>query len=225
MNLEDIINALKRKSWLIVLITITCTGITIFINLYVVKPLFTTDRSIYLMTYNNRDTDKRITNDDVLVSKELTKNCIEMLEIDTLASETIDKLNIKDLNENELSKKINIKLKDDTNILQVSIKDTDGSRAIDLINSISNTIINKINDVYDKDNVDVKILDESKLPKVTVEQHKVRYTLLSFIASTLGSVCLVILLEFLDTTVKSVQDIEQELGYTVIGIIPEMNIK
>ena len=85
---------------------------------------------------------------------------------------------------------------------------------------ISGIIIfsNVIVELYRIENVD--IIDRAQVPISPVGPAKMRNTVLAAFAGGMFAVGLVILLEFLNTKVKTTEDVERYLGLSVIGSIP-----
>ena len=67
---------------------------------------------------------------------------------------------------------------------------------------------------------DVEILDKAQVPRRPFKPDKVKNTLLAIILGLFGGVFLAFFIEYFDTTVKSVQDIEKESVLPVLGIVP-----
>jgi len=219
---ERIIKALLRKWWLILLVTFIITGLSAVYFKYSVKPIYESNTTMYIMArdsiqgnYSNSDT---ITTDNIIVSQQLLKDYGEILKSDTVTSAVWERLG----NKSETSS-VRISMVNDTNLLSLSVDDPNPAKAQDVANVYSQVFIEKIVGITNQNNI--TIVDTAKLPTKPIEQKTTKKLLTVALSSFLAICGLILLLEFLDNTARTVDDIENELGYNVIGIIPEMDIK
>ena len=67
----------------------------------------------------------------------------------------------------------------------------------------------------------VNIIDPAIVPTTPSSPNKVRNLEIGLILGILIGIGIVFLIEYLDTTVKSIEDVEQLTGFTLLGIIPD----
>jgi exopolysaccharide transport family protein len=66
----------------------------------------------------------------------------------------------------------------------------------------------------------IRFVDRANHPLIPVKPKKKLIVIAAFIATLFAGVMLVILLDYLDSTLKSPEDIENKLGVTLLGLIP-----
>lgn len=71
----------------------------------------------------------------------------------------------------------------------------------------------------------VRFVDRANHPLVPIKPNKTRIVLLAFVAALIGGVMLAFLLEYLDSTLKSPEDVEYKLGVALLGLIPFYKLK
>jgi len=92
----------------------------------------------------------------------------------------------------------------------------------DLAASIANSMADEFSKaVIDIKKVDsVSIVDTAVTPTHPVKPNKKLNVLIAFVVGLMASVGLVFLLEYMDNTVKTSDDVEKLLGIPVLGVIP-----
>jgi uncharacterized protein involved in exopolysaccharide biosynthesis len=71
----------------------------------------------------------------------------------------------------------------------------------------------------------VRIIEEATTPTIPIRPQKGRNIILSLVAGLVLAVGAALALEYLDTTVKTPEDVERHLGLPVIGIVPAFHAR
>ena len=69
-------------------------------------------------------------------------------------------------------------------------------------------------------NGNIKVIEEVKLPEAPISPNKKMNIAIAFLLGLMVSVGLALLLEFLDNTFKTKDQLERELDIPVLGVIP-----
>ena len=224
MEIEIIKRAIIKKLWLVILITMVCTGITYYISVYKIKPIYRADITVYVVSKNSSSTsDNSLNYNDIMVNREMIKDYPNLLVSKKVTSGAIDKLGIENLTAEELAKNLSIKTSNDTNVFVITVRDNSAERAKKIANTVGEVFITTVRNLTNQNNLN--IVDSADLPAYPENVSRYNNIFLSFIVSLLGSMGIIALAEYKDTTIKTVEQVEGKIGYRVIGIIPEMNIK
>ena len=223
-DLMTIIKIILRKLWIIILVAAVFTGGTAYVTARFYKKVYQAKVSLYVLTkYYYNDELQPTTYDDIMVSQQMVKDYSELIKSNRVTSAVIEELGITDITPEQLAGMLSISLKQDTNILEIIVTDTIPLRAKDIANTVSEVFIEKIRALTHQDNI--SIVDEAKLPVNPVNSKRNVSIILALLVSVVGTAGLIILLEYVNNKVRTVDDIENKLGYSVLGIIPKMNIK
>ena len=119
----------------------------------------------------------------------------------------------------DIKEKITVNIPVDTRILSITVRDSDPNQAATIANTLRDEAAKKIIEVTKVS--DVTTL-EAALPaeKPSTPQTK-RNLVLGFIVGAFLATALVLVLEVLDDRVKRPQDIEEGLGMTLLGVVPQ----
>ncbi|KUP22645.1 lipopolysaccharide biosynthesis protein [Paenibacillus sp. DMB5] len=124
----------------------------------------------------------------------------------------------------ELLKKVNVSSVNNTQVMTLVVRDNSYQRAAEIVNAISLVFKQEIPSLFNVQNV--SILNEAKLnPPVApgpVEPNVVMNMAIAFIVSLMIGLGIAFLLEYLDDTLKTEEDIEKYLGLPTIAMITRL---
>jgi len=204
-------NIIKRGKWIIIIITLIST-------IAGVKLSF------------NSGIDTYFTNEAIIIGKEddatnnqnLIKTYIEIAKSNSVAEKASAKLNGA-VSSRDIENSTMTKMQLNTSILTLTTIATNKKQALDIINAVSDSFIEESQRLYP--NGKVQIMDQAKEPQIVVSTFSIRNTGISFLMGLMASIIILIAMDFMDTTVKSEDDIGEELGLPVIGNIQKYKIK
>ncbi len=217
MDLRECYNIIKKRMSLIIAITLACILVSAVFSYFIIKPVYKSDISVIIGRSENSNTDPKLNYNDVMMYQKMVKTYSELAKSRTVAEDVIKKLNLN-MMPNELLSSISISPKGDTEFLTITVKSRDPKQARDIANQMAKSLKDISKQVKNVDNV--QLLDEAMLP---TKQDSPKPLLNMAIALFLGimiSIGVAFLIEYLDNTLKTQEDIEKILGIPVIGVIP-----
>ncbi|WP_163194448.1 YveK family protein [Clostridium thermarum] len=221
MEIKEYINILKKRFLLIVVITLLSTFTSAVFSYLIIKPTYKADISVII----GKKEDSQATNynyNDVMMYQKLVKTYSIMTTSRTVVEDVIEKQNL-DLSIGEVQKMISVSPKGDTQFLTITVKSKNAQTAQIIANQLAKSLKEIGQDVLSEDNV--HILDEALLPTSPDSPKPLLNTGIAFFLGMMVSIGLVFLLEYLDNTVKTQEDIERLIGVPVIGIIPLVQVE
>ena len=171
-----------------------------------------------MVSRQNQD-NNALTNSDLQAGSYLVKDYREIILSQNVLSQAIEELKL-DMTPAELSKKISVSVPTDTRILSITAKDGNPKEAARIANGLRNVAAEKIIAVTKVS--DVTTLDEAEVPQSPSSPNIRRNVLLGFIAGAGLMVVLMVVVEVLDDRVKRPEDIEELMGFTLLGIVPDI---
>ena len=207
----------KRKFW-IVLVALVFAIAAFGYSAFLAKKEYQSTSRIYVVSRQNQD-NNALTNSDLQAGSYLVKDYREIILSQNVLSQAIDELKL-DMTPAELSKKINVSVPTDTRILSITAKDGDPKEAARIANGLRNVAAEKIISVTKVS--DVTTLDEAEVPQLPSSPNIRRNVLLGFVAGAGLMVVLLVVVEVLDDRVKRPEDIEELMGLTLLGIVPDI---
>ena len=185
---------------------------------FLAKKEYQSTSRIYVVSRQNQD-NNALTNSDLQAGSYLVKDYREIILSQNVLTQAIEELKL-DLTPAELSKKISVSVPTDTRILSITAKDGDPKEAARIANGLRNVAAEKIISVTKVS--DVTTLDEAEVPQSPSSPNIRRNVLLGFIAGAGLMVVLMVVVEVLDDRVKRPEDVEELMGLTLLGIVPDI---
>ena len=212
------LKTLWKRKFSIVLVALVFAIAAFGYSAFLAKKEYQSTSRIYVVSRQNQD-NNALTNSDLQAGSYLVKDYREIILSQNVLSQAIEELKL-DLTPAELSKKISVSVPTDTRILSITAKDGDPKEAARIANGLRNVAAEKIIAVTKVS--DVTTLDEAEVPQTPSSPNIRRNVLLGFIAGAGLMVVLLVVLEVLDDRVKRPEDIEELMGLTLLGVVPDI---
>ena len=212
------LKTLWKRKFSIVLVALVFAIAAFGYSAFLSKKEYQSTSRIYVVSRQNQD-NNALTNSDLQAGSYLVKDYREIILSQNVLSQAIEELKL-DLTPAELSKKISVSVPTDTRILSITAKDGDPKEAARIANGLRNVAAAKIISVTKVS--DVTTLDEAEVPQSPSSPNIRRNVLLGFIAGAGLMVVLMVVVEVLDDRVKRPEDIEELMGFTLLGIVPDI---
>ena len=219
-SVEIDVLALLHKLWtkkLLILFTAFYFAAFSFLGTYFfIQPTYTSTTRIYVV--NQATDNKNLSAQDLQAGTYLVNDYKEIITSNDVLSEVIkdEKLN---LSETELSKMVSVNIPTDTRLISISVKAKTGQDAQVLANKVREVASKKIKTVTKVE--DVTTLEEAKLPSSPSSPNIKRNVLLGAILGGFVAIVAVLVREVLDDRVRRPEDVEDALGMTLLGIVPD----
>ena len=212
------LKTLWKRKFSIVLVALVFAIAAFGYSAFLAKKEYQSTSRIYVVSRQNQD-NNALTNSDLQAGSYLVKDYREIILSQNVLSQAIEELKL-DLTPAELSKKISVSVPTDTRILSITAKDGNPKEAARIANGLRNVAAEKIISVTKVS--DVTTLDEAEVPQSPSSPNIRRNVLLGFIAGASLMVVLMVVVEVLDDRVKRPEDIEELMGLTLLGIVPDI---
>ena len=215
IDIRDLFDLIKKKIYIIIIIIIIfCVNGFIYMK-FINIPKYKSSASIVLTSNSVNNT--TFTTNDLTINKNMVQTYSEIVKSRKVVESVIKALNIN-LDYDDLVKKIEVSSVSNTEIIKISVVSSNPSNATIIANSLANTFVLEVSDIYNMTNV--KILDGANIP---LEPYNVNYLKMELIMFALGlvvSLILITLIYYFDNTIKSPEQVENKLGLPILGRIP-----
>ena len=213
INLIEVFEYYKNKLiWILASILVVILLGNIF-TIATRVPMYKSNTTILLVGSN-----EKVNQNDVSLNNNLVPTYSEIIKSRNVLNQVIKNLNL-DYSVEQLSNSITVGTKTGTQIITVTVSNKDSKKAKDIANEVSIVFAKEIKDLYKLDNVAIidNAVEASKPYNLTYLKDNVIYFGIGLVLS-----CGVIFIMFyFDTTIKSTESIEEKLGLTVLGVVPE----
>ncbi|WP_067840996.1 YveK family protein [Amphibacillus sediminis] len=223
ISLREIFQVIRKRLGMIIILTIGAALISGVVTLFFVTPLYQAS-SQFLVNQNRTQTDAAVDLNDIRTNVELINTYNVIITSNRILNDVIDELELP-LSTATLSEKISVSNENNSQVVTVTVTDPDPALAVSIANTTVEVFRSQIDDLMSVDNVNV--LNEAVLAaNPSPVSPSIRLNIaIAFVLGAMISVGLAFLLEVLDTTVKTEQDVEQKLELPVLGVVSHINDK
>ena len=223
LDLIELIQIFWEKRVQIILIVAIFIVLGLIYTMGFVKPKYKAETSLLLATNSSSQSNSDgITINDLNINSKLVSTYSDMVKKgNKIPREVIKNLGI-DLQEDDVRKSITIQARDNADMIDIIVKYDDPLIAQKIANETAKVFIENVKQYYKIENL--YIYDEAELE---TEPYNINHTKDILIFAVIGIVIsfgYVLIANMLDTTIKSVQDIEKTSGVTVLASIPVYDI-
>ena len=219
IDVLSLVKTLWRRKFLIVVTAFVMAIITLGYNTFIIKPTYTSSTRIYVVNRQPGD-NSTLTNQDLQAGSYLVKDYKEIILSQDVLAKVISDLKLN-MQPSALAKKITVTVPTDTRIVSIAVSDGDAKEAARIANSLRQVAAEKIIAVTKV--ADVTTLEEAEIPNAPSSPNIRRNTLIGFLAGGVLISVVILVVEVLDDRVKKPEDVEEALGITLLGVVPNMN--
>lgn len=221
INLKELFRYLLSKFYIVLLILVTVVSTGEVYSIYIKTPLYKSTTKIVLTT-SEEGSGSGITTSDVTLSNNLVKTYSEIVTSRNVLSKVISNLNLNATPE-DLAGKVSVASVTNTQIITISVSDSNADTAQKIANEIAKVFKAEISALYKIDNV--QIVDKAQVAAAPYNVDMMKQTLQFLAAGLALGVAVVLVMFYLDNTIKSSQIVEDKLGLVVLGVVPMVGKK
>ena len=216
----DVLYLLRKlwsKKFFIVFVGLLVGTIALLGSVFFMKPKYTSTTRIYVVS---RSSDTSLTNQDLQAGSYLVNDYKEVITSSEVLSSVIDQEKLS-MSVGELSKDIAVTIPTDTRVISIAVTDTDAQRACDIANTVRQVAAEKIKAVTKVD--DVTTLESATKPNHPSSPNVKKNAAIGALAGVFLAVVGILVAEVLDDRVRRPEDIEEVLGMTLLGVVPDVD--
>ncbi|WP_423214564.1 Wzz/FepE/Etk N-terminal domain-containing protein [Streptococcus equinus] len=214
----DVLYLLRKlwsKKFFIVFVGLLVGTIALLGSVFFIKPKYTSTTRIYVVS---RSSDTALTNQDLQAGSYLVNDYKEVITSSEVLASVIDQEKLS-MSAGQLSGEISVNIPTDTRVISISVTDTDAQRACDIANTVREVAAEKIKAVTKVD--DVTTLESATKASHPSSPNVKKNAAIGFLAGAFVAIVGILVAEVLDDRVRRPEDIEEVLGLTLLGVVPD----
>lgn len=215
ISIGEIFNSLKKRWKLIFICAMIVTISMAVFTLFFIKPKYETSTKLFVG--KEQGAEQGYNSSDVQMYQQLLKTYSEVIKTRDIAKAAIDNGNLK-LKTEEVLSNLSVVTLADTQILQIKYESTNPEESMKVIKEIKEEFMKTAVELVPNGNI--QVLEEAVFPEKPVSPNKKMNIAIGLILGLMVGVGLAVLLEFLDNSFRSKEQLEKELDIPVIGTIP-----
>lgn len=193
IGIKGYLQIIKRRSWIIFLITFIAILVSTGVSFFAVSPVYEANTTL-LVDINKKPGAEMITSEQLSVSEKLAVTYGEIIKSKSVLNEVEDSLDLS-CGYEELSDKVNVSSINKTQIISVSVQDTNPKRAAEIANAIPTAFQQEVKRITEAN--DVKVIDKAVVPRKPAKPNKATIIAISAILGIMISLFVIFSLEYL----------------------------
>ena len=224
INLTEIMSAIVRKLWLIVLCAVVAGAAARIYTENFITPLYRSSVSIYVNnTVTTNNTTMGISASDLATSQRLVLTYINILRSDTVLEKVAENVREKDgiqTSAGAIRGAMTAGSMGETELFEVSISTPNPHTSAAIANAIAEVAPAEI--AYFVEGSSTKIVDYAKVAGGPYSPNPSQNTMLGMIGGAMIAVVIIVLQTLLDVRVKGEEDLALISSAPVLGMIPDL---
>ena len=225
LDIVELLYALKNKVVYIVISVVAFAIVGLIYSQFFITPMYKSSTSFVLSKSVNTGAEidnsstEAITTNDITLNSKLVSTYSEIIKSKTVAKEVIASLGL-DMSVSRFIGSISVSTKSDTELIVITVSNENPQLAADIANSLAEVFRDKVNDIYNIDNLSV--IDIAEPDSVPYNISTVKNILLFAIVGLVLACGIIFVIVYFDDTIKDEKDVEALLSTPVIASIPKL---
>ncbi|MGG1630909.1 YveK family protein [Rossellomorea sp. NRS-1567] len=216
ISLRELIETIKKRIQLILLITLTAIIVSGGISFFLLTPVY--QSSTQLLVNQSKSEQPAYNIGEIQTNLQLINTYNVIMKSPAILEKVIADLNL-DLTVDELNEKLTVASEKDSQVINLSVEDTDPKQAAAIANKTADVFQDEIGKIMNVNNVSVLAKAEVGVDQSPIKPKPLLNIAIATVVGLMTGVGLAFLLEFLDNTIKTEQEVEKLLGLPVLGSI------
>ena len=227
-NISKVLDGIKDKWKNIVLIVLSFLLISSIYNIFFINKEYEANVKIFIGKQKFKNITETYNNEEINLYQRLITTYSEVIKSKKLINESIkgSKMNYlqdkyKNINYDLLMENLTVNPIANTQIIEIKYKSLNPQQSYDLLYSITENLISYSKELYP--NVNITILEQVRVNLKPLMNKKLTIIGLGLMLGLIVGIGGIIGVMYLNNTYKNQKSLEEEIGLTVIGVIPKID--
>lgn len=216
MTLLELLTLLQKHLKLVIMLPIVCMVAMGLASVLMMSDTYTATTDMYVLASSEGSNSSSALSSDLSASQMLTNDVATLLQSDRVMSDAADQLGLPNLR----GYNITVTSESTTRVITLQVTSSDAQGSANVANALADCVSNVAQEVMNVESVNV--IDEAPTPEAPSGPNRMLYVAVAAMAGLFAAVAIVVLMDVIDTRVRSAEDVEELLELPVIGRIPEM---
>lgn len=227
LDLRQIMKTLWNKKVVILIVALLSAILGGIYSYKFVTPKYESSTTLVLAKtdeqISNTIESSAITQTDLSLNQNLVSTYRELIRSKTVLRKVLTNLEIYDLKEEELKRNISVNSVKDTELIEITVSNTNPKQAADIANEVANVFSEEVADIYNINNIHV--VDKAEEEKEPYNINHIKdISIFAFIGIVI-SIAYILIQSLLDNTVKDQETVEKSTELLVLAQIPEISFE
>lgn len=218
ISLQDLFKTIKKRLALIIGLTFLAVVIAGIISYFFLTPIYQSSTQILVNQQKVEHQQQQYDSQDIQTNLQLINTYNVIIKSPAILSKVIQNLDL-DTTPAVLTDNITVTSEQNSQVVTISVQDPESFRAVDIANTTAAVFQEEIKTLMNVDNVNIlspAIQQENPSP---VKPNKMLNMAIAGVIGLMLGVGIAFLLEYLDTSIRKEQDVEELLQLPILGLI------
>ena len=227
-NISEVLDGIKDKWKNVVLIVLSFLLISSIYNIFFINKEYEANVKIFIGKQKFKNITETYNNEEINLYQRLITTYSEVIKSKKLINESIkgSKMNYlqdkyENINYDLLMENLTVNPIANTQIIEIKYKSLNPQQSYDLLYSITENLISYSKELYP--NVNITVLEQVHVNLNQLMNKKLTIIGLGLMLGLIVGIGGIIGVMYLNNTYKNQKSLEEEIGLTVIGVIPKID--
>ncbi|MBO8173570.1 MAG: capsular biosynthesis protein [Bacillaceae bacterium] len=220
IDLRDIFRIIKKRIWIILVVTLLSSITAAIISYFYITPIYESSTQL-LVNKSERNPENIYNLSDINTDLKLVDTYSVIIKSPRIMELVVQDLDLN-MNAGQLTQKVRVSPVKNSQVISITVQDPDPQMAATIANGVAQVFKKEIVNIMNVDNV--QILNTANVGEnpAPVKPKPGLNIMIAFVVGIMLSLGIIFLLEFLDNTLHTEQDVECVLNLPVLGSIPKI---
>lgn len=216
LDLKDLYNIIKKRSWIIALTIVIMLITSLLLNLFVLETKYRSSTTLIINDGKNYEYNGDFIS--IITDERIIKTLKEIAKSSIIINPVINDLSLDeeflDINEN-----MKVDIVENTGIIKIEVDYKEANISRDITNRIASEFIKYVDN--NSETLGIKVINKAETPLKPIKPNTKLNVIIGGILGIIMGVLVILVLEYIDNTFKSAKEIEEKTQLPVIGKIPK----
>jgi capsular polysaccharide biosynthesis protein len=224
LSLRDTLGILHRRFWILLLVVFVAVVLAALLSYVVLPPIYQANTSLIVNERQNvAAPGDGVDYGQIQTYRSLAVTYARIITSRAVLQDTIDSLDLPETVK-QLTNMTTVQVQGQTEIIAVTVKDKDASRAALIANTVAKSFITQLPTLVNRVE-NVSVIDQAVPMTEQVSPRPLLNMAVAFVAALMLGVLLAFLVDYFDDTVKTPDDVKKLFDLRVLAVVPDMNTK
>lgn len=220
IDLLELASEILKRLHLVLLAALICASVAFGYTKLAITPLY--ESSVSMIVNSRQETNPTLTNDQITSSQKLVATYSVIIKSNTVLNQVIDNLDL-DMNYNQLSSAITVKAVNDTQIMNVAVRNPNPLTAYDIAREITVIAPDMLVDTVEAGSC--KVISQVTVGERPVSPNVMKNTMLGFAVGLVIAIGIIVVWFITkERHIVTDDDVQKYLDLPVLGVIPELEV-
>ena len=224
LSLRDVLGVLRRRAWIVLVVVFVAVVLAALLSYVILPPVYQANTSLIVNERSNvAQSTAGVDIGQIETNRSLAVTYAKIITSRAVLQDTINQLKLPETVK-QLTGMTTVQVQGETEIIAVSVKDKDATRAALIANTVARSFITQLPTLVNRVE-NVSVIDRAVPVTEQVSPRPLLNIAVAFVAAFVIGALLAFLVDYFDDTVKTPDDVKKLFGLRVLAVVPDMNAK